>query len=303
MFHETRFLDCVKFGSTGGPTFNTTVVSALSGFEFRNGNWSIARHRYEIGMSARIQSEFMAIKSTYMLCFGRLYGFRWKDAADYETIDADGSLLGLLSGVEVGDQREGYGIPVYRIYKKYTVGSLTTYRRIIKLVDGTVVIRRNASPVTVGASPGNIAIDTATGLVTFVADQSRAISAHTPGASHVFTLASAFSPNLAAGGRIYVSGITGTAATALNGISHEISNVAGADITVTTNTTALTASGGNAYFYPQPTEALSASFEFDVPVRFDTDEFNGVILDRNGANGELIIELPSVALVELKDGQ
>ncbi len=303
MFHEQRFLDCVKFGASGGPTFSTNVVPVRSGVESRNGNWSIARHRYEIGMAARIQSEFMAIKTAYMLCFGRLYGFRWKDWGDYQATVAEGRLQGLLAGPAVGAQGFGYGLPVYQLYKIYMLASLATYRRILKPVAGTVVVRRNGSPVTVGVAAGNIAISTTTGQITFVADQTRGISAHTTAASHVFTLASAFSPNLAIGGRIYVTGVTGTAADILNGKSHAITNVAGAVITTSTNTNGLTASGGTASYFPQPTDSLSASFEFDVPVRFDTDEFNGVIMDRNGAAGELIIELPSITLVELKGGE
>lgn len=303
MFHEQRFLDCVKFGASGGPTFNTSVVAVLSGGESRNGNWSIARHRWEIGMSARIQSEFMAIKTTYMLCYGRLIGFRWKDWTDYQATNAQGFLRGLLAGQAVGSQGFGYGLPVYQIHKQYTLASLATYRRILKLVSGTVTVRRNGSPVTLGIGAGNIAVDLNTGQVTFVADQSRGISAHTPAAAHIFTVSSDFSPNFVTGGRIYVTGVTGTAADLLNGKSHAITNVSGSVITTSTNTSGLTASGGTAFYYPQPTDALSASFEFDIPVRFDTDEFNGVVLDRNGAGGELIIELPSIALVELKDGE
>ena len=303
MFHEKRFLDCVAFGASGGPTFNTTVAALMSGDESRNGNWSITRHSYEIGMAPRLQSEFMAIKTSYLLCMGRLYGFRWKDAQDYQCALTAGSLQGLRSGVAEGSQGFGYGIPAYQLFKLYTLLSLGIYRRILKPVAGTVAVRRNGSAVTVGASPGNIAIDTTTGVITFVADQSRSISSHTPGGSHVFTASSAFSPNFAVNGRIYVTGVTGTAASLLNGRSHLISNVSSAAITVTTDTTGLTASGGTAFLYPQPTDSLAASFDFDVPVRFNTDEFSGTVIDRNGGSGELVIQLPSITLIELKNGE
>ena len=141
--------------------------------------------------------------------------------------------------------------------------------------------------------------DALTGLLVFGADQSKAISSHTVGASHVFTLASAFSPNLLVGGRIFVTGVTGTAATVLNDLSHAITNVSSAVITTSTVTTGLTASGGTALFYPQPTEALDFSCEFNVPVRFDVDQFDAVIVDKQ-KGGEFLLELPSIPLVELK---
>ena len=303
MFHEQRFLDCVKFGASGGPAFDTSIVPVLSGAESRNGNWEIPLHKFEVGMAARVKSEFMALKTTHLLCWGRLYGFRWKDWADFEASPAEGVLRGLIGKKAAGTQGFGYGIPVYQLHKMYSLFSLAFYRRILKPVAGTVTVRRNGSPVTVGVAAGNIAIDTANGRITFVADQSIGIASHTVGASHVVTMNAALSPNFAIGGRIYVTGVTGTAASLLNGRSHAITNVSSAVITTSTNTNGLTANGGSAYYYPQPTDSLTASFEFDVPVRFDTDEFNGVIVDRNGAGGELIIELPSISLVELKDGE
>ena len=74
----------------------------------------------------------------------------------------------------------------------------------------------------------------------------KVISSHTPGAGHVFILESAFSPNHVVGGRIFVFNITGTAANALNNLSHTITAVSGAIITTSTNTAGLTASGGTA---------------------------------------------------------
>ena len=300
-FHESRFLDCVKFGASGGPTFNTSVVAVLSGRESRNGNWSVTRHRFEIGMSARVQSEFEAIKTAYLVCLGKLYGFRWKDRSDYIATATQGALQGLVDSDPAGSFGYGHGLPTYQLHKQYLTGALAYYRRILKPVSGTVVVKRNGSTVTVGGSPGNIGISTTAGTVTFIPDQVRSITSHTIGSGHVFTLASAFSPNLAIGGRIFVQSVIGTAADILNDQSHEITNVSAGVITTNTNTAGLTASGGAAYYMPQPTDTLTAAFEFDIPVRFDTDEFHGVILDRNGAGGELIIELPSVQLVELKD--
>jgi uncharacterized protein (TIGR02217 family) len=300
-FLETpRLSPLISFGARGGPGFQTDVVSVRAGYESRNGNWSQTRHRYEIGLVPRVESEFNLIRNHFMAVRGRLDGFRYKDWADFEVTTANGYMVALHGTEQVGTGGVGYGTPTAQLSKLYQAGANYYLRDIRKPVVGTLILYRGGSPVTAGVGAGQYAIDTTTGVVTIVADQSRGISSHTVGATHVFTLASAFSPNLAIGGRIYVTGVTGTAATLLNGKSHAVTNVSSAVITTSTVTTGLTASGGTAYFYPQPTETYTFSCEFDVPVRFDVDQFDAVILDRQGAQGELIIELPSVPIIEIR---
>ena len=299
-FLEARPLDCAAMGATGGPQFSTSIVSVRSGAESRNQNWTQARHRNDIGQVARPLSEFEAIRDAFMVVGGKATGFRFKDWTDYTVTTSEGYPQPLHGTTQVGTAGSGYGTPSYQLRKLYTFASTSTARDIRKPVAGTLILLRAAVAVTAGISPGNYAINTATGIVTFVADQSRVVSSHAVGASHQFTLASAFSPNLAIGGRIYVTGVTGTAADILNNLSHEVTGVSAGVITTNTATTGLTATGGTAYFYPQPTEALRFSCEFDVPVRFDIDYFDAVVVDREGAGGELLLELPSVPLVELK---
>lgn len=299
-FLETPRLSVkVSLGATGGPGFSTDVITTRAGYESRNSNLSQARHRYEIGLTIRPKSEFDLIRDHFMAVGGRRDGFRFKDFADYQITVANGVLQGLHGTTQVGTAGTGYGTPVTQLRKKYTAGALSYYRDIRKPVVGSLIARRGGVAMTAGVGAGQYAIDTTTGLLTMVADQSKSISSHTPGATHVFTLASAFSPNLLVGGRIYVTGVTGTAATLLNGLSHAVTIVSTAVITTSTVTTGLTASGGTAYFYPQPTETFDFSCEFDVPVRFDVDTFDAVIVDKQ-KGGELLLELPSVPLIEIK---
>jgi uncharacterized protein (TIGR02217 family) len=299
-FLESRPLDCVALGAQGGPQFSTGIVAVRSGAESRNQNWTQARHRYEVGMVARPLSQFTALKDAFMIVGGRANGFRFKDVGDYTVLSSVGDPQPLHDTLQVGTAGAGYGVPSYQLRKLYTYGAGSHLRDIRKPVAGTLVLRRASVQVTAGAAPGNYAIDTTTGIITFVADQDETIASHAVGASHQFTLTAPFSPNLAIGGRIYVLGVTGTAADLLNGLSHQITGVAGAVITTNTVTTGLTAANGTAYFYPQPTEALDFSCEFDVPVRFDTDYFEATIVDRAGSAGELLFQLPSVPLVEIK---
>nr|WP_254216248.1 DUF2460 domain-containing protein [Burkholderia multivorans] len=52
--------------------------------------------------------------------------------------------------------------------------------------------------------------------------------------------------------------------------------------------------------YPQPGEALTWTGQFDVPVRFDTDQMQKQIMDRAGPNGDLIVDWDSVPLIEIR---
>ncbi|WP_218926901.1 hypothetical protein, partial [Burkholderia sp. JKS000303] len=60
-----------------------------------------------------------------------------------------------------------------------------------------------------GSSPGNYSLDTTTGLVTFVADNSAAVTGWTPGATTQFTVASVPS-GWTVGKMLYFTGVTGT---------------------------------------------------------------------------------------------
>ena len=42
-FHEVQFPPDISYGASGGPTYATSVVTTVSGFEKRNANWSQAR--------------------------------------------------------------------------------------------------------------------------------------------------------------------------------------------------------------------------------------------------------------------
>lgn len=286
---DVRFPDTIAQGAEGGPAFLVDLVQLASGYEQRNLVQSAPRRRYTVALLNRRDDEFSPIVAIFRIAQGRTHGFRFRDWHDYQVTTTDGRL---------GTSALGTGLAAYQIHKRYTSGSNTTDQPIKKPRSGTVTVYRNASPVTVGAGAGQIAIDHATGIVTFVADQSRSITSHLVGASHQFTLATAFSPNLAIGGRIYVTGITGTAATLLNNIAHAVTGVATNVITVSTATTGLTASGGTAFFYPQPTDALTWAGDYDVPVRFDVDRMSASAVKRAGSG--LAITWDSIELIELR---
>lgn len=281
-FIETpRFPEALSFGFSGGPRFFTDVVELESGHEQRNQIWSVARGEWRGDLSAKPEADRDTATAFFRaVAKGRMNGFRFKDWNDF-TVTVSNGLLGTGA--------VGNGGPTYQLYKRYTSGAQTSDRLIAKPVSGGVTVYRNASPVTVGAGAGQIAIDSTTGIVTFVADASGAITGHTPGASHQFTTAADIT-GLAIGELVYITGVTGTGAATLNNIAHTISNKTGTGPytwTISTTTTGLTTSDGTAFSYPQAADALTWAGEFDVPVRMESDAQDVRAISRNASAGLL----------------
>lgn len=227
---------------------------------------------------------------------GMGHRFRAQDWSDYKVNVTEGVLAPMHGSLLVGTAGVGFGTPKALFQKKYTAGSLTTFRNIQKpkLVPAIQIYRG----LVLQTLTTNYSIDTTTGYVTFVHDQTRTISSHTPGADHVLGLASALSPNITPGQRIYVTGVSGTAASVLNNLSHLVTGVSVANVTIETNTTGLTASIGSVFTYPQASETLNWVGQFDVPVRFDSDEANFAVLGRNPAT--LLYEWSGINLIETR---
>lgn len=303
-FLETpRLPDVIARGLTCGPAFSTRIVTTRSGAESRNINWSQMRWRADAASAVRTGADFAALEEFFYAVQGRAHAFRVRDYGDYRHSDAGGSpILQPLdaNGDPVGTAGVGYGVPTLQLVKRYTAGALNYDRTIRKPVSGDIALTRGGSPVTLGAGAGNAAVASTTGVVTFVADQSRGISTHTPGSSHVLGLASAFSPNVSVGQRVYVSGCGGADASFINNASYEVTNVATANVTISLNTTGKTITGGTAYLYPQASEALAWSGTFDVPVRFDTDQLDRQMITRQ-VSGEYLMQAVSIPLVEVRD--
>lgn len=269
-FIETpRFPDFIAMGAVGGPGYKTDVVEVDSGDEQRNARWDQARARYIVELPM-VDADRATLLAFFRSMKGRAYGFRLKDWADYQ-IDLTNGVLGTTGSGGSGGAAPN-GMPTYQLYKYYVQGLLNEYRIIQKPVSGQVAVYRNAVAQTLGASAGNYAVDSTTGIVTFVADASANVSAVTISATPVITLAGALT-GLVIGGKLYLTGLGGTVGNVLNGLAHSITNVSGAQYTISTSTAGLAyTAGGTGRKYPQPTETLAWVGLFDVPVRFDTDE-------------------------------
>ena len=103
-FHEVRFPDDISRGARGGPERRTQIVELSSGVEERNASWSDSRRRFDVAYGVRRADDLSAVVSFFEARNGRLYGFRFRDWADYksclpsQTPSASDQLVGLGDG-------------------------------------------------------------------------------------------------------------------------------------------------------------------------------------------------------------
>ncbi len=84
-FHEIRFPDNINRGARGGPERRTQVVELASGDEERNASWVSSRRRYDVAYGIRRADHLAAVVAFFEARNGRLYGFLYKDWADYKS--------------------------------------------------------------------------------------------------------------------------------------------------------------------------------------------------------------------------
>jgi uncharacterized protein (TIGR02217 family) len=162
LFHETRFPTAISRASQGGPERRTDVVTLGSGYEERNARWADSRRTYNAGYGVRSLDDLHAVLAFFEERRGRLTGFRFRDHADWKSCAP--SLT-----PQATDQRIGTGdgtTATFQLTKTYGTAFAPWTRAIKKPVAGTVLIAVDgvAQPLTTHA-----AVDTSTGLVTFLA--------------------------------------------------------------------------------------------------------------------------------------
>ena len=159
-FHEVRFPDNISRGARGGPERRTQVVELASGDEERNASWANSRRRYDVAYGIRRTDDLAAVVAFFEARNGRLYGFRYKDWADYKS-----SLPS--QAISATDQQIGTGtgsLTVFQLAKRYTSGAQTWVRTIAKPFAGTVRLALNGVELMSGWT-----MDATTGVVIFAA--------------------------------------------------------------------------------------------------------------------------------------
>ena len=158
-FHEVRLPARLAFGSTGGVERRTEVGTLGSGPERRSTPWAAGRRRYLIGANLRSLDDMATLIAFFEARRGRLYGFRFRDFADFKSC-APGASVGSA------DQRLGQGDgaqTMFTLRKTYGEGPDAWSRLIAKPIDGSVRVAVN------GVETSAFTVDVATGRVTLAA--------------------------------------------------------------------------------------------------------------------------------------
>lgn len=157
-FHEVTLPARLAFGSTGGVERRTEVVTLGSGFERRSTHWAQGRRRYLIGANLRSLDDMATLTSFFEARRGRLYGFRFRDFADFKSCPPGAS-------ISAADQVLGQGDGVrdeFTLSKRYGDGETAAERGITKPVIGTLRVAVDG----VERAAGTFAVDHVTGMIT-----------------------------------------------------------------------------------------------------------------------------------------
>lgn len=150
-FHEVRFPARLAFGSGSGIERKTEIVSLASGYERRISPWALGRRRYLIGAGVKSLVDAAELLAFFEAREGRLYGFRFKDFADFKSCALNVNPAATDQAIGTGD-----GVTAaFQLVKTY--GGVA--RDITKPVSDTV--RVAVDGVEVG-----FVVDETTGIVT-----------------------------------------------------------------------------------------------------------------------------------------
>ncbi len=159
-FHELRFPLDIALKSAGGPERRTQIVTTGSGRELRNTRWRNSRRRFEAGYGVKTLTALAQVTAFFEERRGKLYGFRFRDRADFKSCmpDKNPAATDQVIGSGTGTQTS------FQLSKTYGSG-IDPYQRIIrKPVEGSVLVAIDSGLKRVGE---HYDIDHTTGIVNF----------------------------------------------------------------------------------------------------------------------------------------
>lgn len=261
-FLEERISSLIRMGSSYVDDYAVDIVTTSGGQEYRSLVHPFPVRKFDVSYLLDNNQTYAELQAIYHRAHGRFAGFRarcfdeWSSNGRTGTPTAFDQPTGLVS--------DG----VYQLRKLYGTDKAAgatgyAYREIKKPVSGTVRVAIGATEIR----NDDWSVDATTGRVTFAADKTVAITAITKAASAVLTVGA---NSFAVGESVQVSGVVGM--TDINGMRALVTARDTTTITVAINSTAFSTytSGGVVHTRPQPGESVTAGFEFDFPVRFNT---------------------------------
>lgn len=261
-FLEERISSLIRMGSSYVDDYAVDIVTTSGGQEYRSLVHPFPVRKFDVSYLLDNNQTYAELQAIYHRAHGRFAGFRarcfdeWSSNGRTGTPTAFDQPMGLVSA------------GVYQLRKLYGTDKAAgatgyAYREIKKPVSGTVRVAIGATEIRAD----DWSVDATTGRVTFDADKTTAITAITKAASAVLTVGA---NSFAVGESVQVSGVVGM--TLINGMRALVTARDTTTITLSINSTAFSTytSGGVVHTRPQAGESVTAGFEFDFPVRFNT---------------------------------
>jgi uncharacterized protein (TIGR02217 family) len=160
-FHDVQFPLRLAFGSSGGPSRNTEIVTLGSGHEARNARWSGSRRRFDAGQAVKSFDDLYEVLAFFEERKGKLFGFRFRDPLDWKSCAPSASVSALDQALGTGDG----ATDIFDLVKSY--GNLDIApRRIAKPVAGTVLVAVDGGAMV---EDTDFTVDTDAGTITFLA--------------------------------------------------------------------------------------------------------------------------------------
>lgn len=159
-FHEVRFPASLSFGAIGGPERRTEIVTLANGFEERNTPWAHSRRRYDAGLGLRSLDDVALLIEFFEARQGQLYGFRWKDWADYKSCRSSADPTAFDQLIGQGDEETAN----WQLLKDYPSGGVCYQRPVSKPVQGTIRVSISGDELQDGV---DYTVDTTAGVVIF----------------------------------------------------------------------------------------------------------------------------------------
>jgi len=261
-FLEERISSMIRMGSSYVDDYAVDIVTTSGGQEYRSLVHPFPVRKFDVSYLLDNNQTYAELQAIYHRAHGRFAGFRarcfdeWSSNGRTGTPTAFDQPMGLVSA------------GVYKLRKLYGTDKAAgatgyAYREIKKPVSGTVRVAIGATEIR----NADWSVDATTGRVTFAADKTVAITGISKASSAVLTVGA---NSFAVGESVQVSSVVGM--TDINGMRALVTARDTTTITVAINSTAFSTytSGGVVHTRPQPGESVTAGFEFDFPVRFNT---------------------------------
>jgi len=162
-FLDLRFPVDISYGSTGGPSYHTSVVSFKSGKEKRSSSWQYSRSSYDVSYGIEDYPTLEKLVDMFHIAKGRAFTFRYKDPVDYKSCPVDQTPSPFDQEIGEGDGLN-VDFQLWKRYKKESLDGSIIYEKIRKI---TKPVYNTVLAAISGEETSNFSVDHKKGVITF----------------------------------------------------------------------------------------------------------------------------------------